>query len=211
MESHKRLIRVLLADRHTITLQAIGKLLEDECRIVGTATDGLRAVELAARLKPDIAIFETDLPTLSGIQAGGRATAAHPALKLIFLTEKSNPDTIAGAFGSGASGYLLKTGTGRELRFAIRHVLAGHEYVTPEIADEKYDSLDDIKPTKSSGTLTVRQREVLSLLGEGATMREISGALEISPRTVAFHKYKLMEELRFSTNAQLLQFAGSLA
>jgi len=199
-------IRVLLADDHALILGAFEKLLAAEFDIVGQASDGRAAVEAAKRLKPDVVVLDMSMPLLNGLDAGRQMKHEDPDVKLIFLTMNEDTDLAAEAFRCGASGYLLKRSAASELITAIRQVMLGRSYVTPLITDGLIGSLlhPEAQTTKE---LTPRQREVLQLLVEGHSMKEVAAILNLTPRTVAFHKYGMMSQLKLKTTAELVQYA----
>jgi DNA-binding NarL/FixJ family response regulator len=200
--------RVLLADDHKLLLEAFQKLLEPDCEVVGKVADGRALLAAASELKPDIIVLDIAMPLLNGLDAGGQIKKMMPDVKLIFLTVNEDPDFVSEAFRVGASGYLLKSSAASELFQAIQDVSRGRAYVTPLVAQGMVDSfIEGPKRRKASDKLTPRQREVLQLLAEGRSMKEAAAILNVTPRTVAFHKYRMMEELRLKTNAELIQFA----
>lgn len=200
--------RILLADDHTLLLEAFRVLLEPEFEVVGTCSDGRELIEAAQRLKPDAIVLDIGMPMLNGLAAGERLKQLLPGVKLIYVTANQDPELAAEAFRLGASAYLLKTSAGSELVRAIRGALRGRTYVTPVIAAAMEGSFirNGGRPTRAS-RLTPRQREVLQLLAEGRSMKEVGAVLNITPRTVAFHKYAMMDELQIRTNAELIQYA----
>jgi DNA-binding NarL/FixJ family response regulator len=200
--------RVLLADDHTMLLDAFRRLLEPQCKIVGTAVDGRALVDLAANTRPEVIVLDISMPRLNGMEACAQLRRKMPELRLIFLTVNEDPDIAAEAIRLGASGYLLKSSASGELFTAIEQALAGKIYITPLII--KGVPLDVFlrKATKPGvEKLTVRQREVLQLLAEGRLMKEIADLLNVSPRTVVFHKYTIMKHLGVKTSAELVQYA----
>ena len=200
--------RVLLADDHIILLDAFRKLLEPECEVVGTVTDGRALLEVGPTLNPDIIVLDVAMPLLNGLDAGRQLRQRMPNVKLIFLTVNEDPELAAEAFRIGASSYLLKHSAASELFHAIREASKGRVYVTPLVAKEMVDTLvNGSQRRKLSRDLTSRQREVLQLLAEGCSMQEVATLMKITPRTVAFHKYRIMDELHLKTNAALVQFA----
>ena len=200
--------RVLLADDHTLLLDAFTKLLEPECEVVGTVGDGRALLEIAPKLNPDIIVLDMAMPLLNGLDAGRQLKQKLPDVKLIFLTVNEDPELAAEAFRIGASGYLLKNSAASELFHAIQEVSKGRAYVTPLVAKEMLDTfVHGSQRRKLSHNLTSRQREVLQLLAEGRSMKEVATLMKITPRTVAFHKYRIMDELHLKTNADLVQFA----
>jgi DNA-binding NarL/FixJ family response regulator len=199
--------RVLLADDHTLLLTAFEKLLSGECEVVGQVTDGRALVAAAERLKPDVVVLDISMPLLNGLEAGRQIKHRLPAVKLVFLTMNEEPDVAAEAFRSGASGYLLKRSAGSELSAAIREVVQGRSYITPLVAEGLVGALLRFNHQNPEPELTSRQREVLQLLAEGRSMKEVAAVLNLAPRTVAAHKYQLMQQLKVKTTAELIQFA----
>jgi DNA-binding NarL/FixJ family response regulator len=200
--------RVLLADDHTMLLDAFRRLLEPRCEIVGTAGDGRALVDLAANTRPDVIVLDISMPRLNGMDACAHLRRKMPELRLIFLTVNEDPDIAAEAIGLGASGYLLKSSASGELFTAIEQALAGKIYVTPLITKRVPLDVFLRKATKPGvEKLTVRQREVLQLLAEGLLMKEIADLLHVSTRTVVFHKYTIMKHLDLKTSAELVQYA----
>jgi len=200
--------RLMLADDHTILVEAFRKLLESQYEIVATVSDGRALLETAPQHNPDVIVVDIGMPLMNGLEAGLRLKELMPTVKLIFLTMNDDPDLAAEAMRSGASGYLLKSSAIDELTHAIRLALKGKSYVTPQIASGIQKSF--IKNPRVRGlakALTPRQREVVQLLAEGRSMKEVASVLKVTPRTVAFHKYRVMEELNIETTAELIQFA----
>src|SRR5262245_396591 len=182
--------RVLLADDHALLLGAFEKLLAGECEIVGQVSDGRALVEAAAALDPDVVVLDISMPLLNGLEAGRQIKQRSRHIKLVFLTMNEDPDLAVEAFRAGASGYLLKRSAASERMVSIREVMHGRTYITPLVAGELVGSLMNSPPhPSSSGELTPRQREVLQLLAEGHSMKSVAGLLNLTPRTVAFHKY----------------------
>jgi DNA-binding NarL/FixJ family response regulator len=200
--------RVMLADDHTILVEAFRKLLEPHFEIVGTVSDGMALLETAPQVKPDVIIIDIAMPLLNGLEAALRLKKQMPSVKMIFLTMNEDPDLAVDAMGSGASGYLLKSSAASELVRAIQLSLKGKTYVTPLIARGMQNAfIRDPRPKTRAKVLTPRQREVVQLLAEGKSMKEVAGVLNVTPRTVAFHKYRVMQELHIGTTAELIQFA----
>jgi len=199
--------RVLLADDHNLLLGAFEKLLAPECEIVGTATDGRALVVEAQRLKPDLVVLDIAMPLLNGLDAGRQIKQLQKSTKLVYVTMNEDPDLAAEAFRAGASAYLLKRSAASELLLAIREVMMGRSYVTPLVTEGLVGSFMDAANRKPSHDLTPRQREVLQLLAEGHSMKQVAALLNVTPRTVAFHKYRMMEQLNIRSNAELIQFA----
>ncbi len=199
--------RVLLADDHALLLGAFEKLLSADCDIVGQVSDGRALVAAAEQLAPDIVVLDIAMPLLNGLEAARQIRRNSRSVKLIFVTMNEDTDIAAEAFRAGASGYVLKQSATSELLTAIRQVMAGHSYVTPLITEGLVGSL--IRPDESGPgyELTPRQREVLQLLAEGRSMKEVGNVLNLTARTVAFHKYRIMEQLKVKSTAELVQYA----
>lgn len=199
---------VLLADDHTMLLDAFQRLLEPACEIVGTASDGHALIELATRTNPEIVILDIAMPLLNGIEATAQLRRKLPEVKIIFLTVNQDPDVAAEAIRQGASAFLLKSSASAELTSAITLALAGKNYITPLITKGKPLGVflgEAGRPAAEK--LTARQREVLQLLAEGKQMKEAAAILKLTPRTIAFHKYEIMEQLGCKTGAELVQYA----
>jgi len=196
--------RVLLADDHVLLLGAFEKLLAADCAIVGQVSDGRALVAAAEQLKPDVIVLDISMPVLNGLEAARQIKKKLANVKLVFLTMNEDADLAAEAFRAGASAYLLKRSATSELPAAIREVMQGRSYITPLVADGLVGSLmHDAAPHE----LTPRQREVLQLLAEGRSMKEVGSVLNLTPRTVAFHKYRMMEQLKVKSTAELIQYA----
>jgi DNA-binding NarL/FixJ family response regulator len=200
--------KVIIADDHTVLHGAFLKLLEQECDVLGCVRDGRALITAAPKLKPDVILLDIAMPLLNGLDAGSQLKRMMPTVKLLFLTANEDPDLMREAFKIGASGYLLKHCAASELLLAIREVLSGRSYITP-LLTQTVESVASLKQQrmKPAETLTSRQREILQLLGEGHSMKEAAGYLGITPRTVAFHKYRLMQEFRLKNNADVIHFA----
>jgi DNA-binding NarL/FixJ family response regulator len=210
--------RVLIADDHALIAEALNKLLDAEFDVVGIVHDGRRLVQTAQELRPDVILVDIGMPLLNGMQAAQRIKRLLPAVKLVYVTINQDPDLIAEAFRRGASGYLPKTSAGSELVVAIRTVLRGEMYVSPLLAKlEENEKPRDYKETieinsrpveePACKVLTDRQLEVLQLLAEGKSMKEVAAVLNLATRTVAFHKYRLMQNLHLKNDAEVVQYA----
>jgi DNA-binding NarL/FixJ family response regulator len=200
--------RIIIADDHVLLSDTIKHLIEPEFEVVASFPDGHALVEGAPGLMPDVIVLDIGMPIMNGLNAGQRLKQLLPAVKLVYLTMNPDPDLAAEAFRSGASAYLLKTSAASELVHAIREVLRGRSYVTPLMTKDMVGSfLHNIKQRTPPHELTLRQREVLQLLAEGRSMKEIAYMLHITPRTVAFHKYTMMEQLEVKSSAELIQYA----
>jgi DNA-binding NarL/FixJ family response regulator len=209
MITRRNLPRILIADDHTLVAEACKKLLEADYEIVATVSDGRALVRAAVALKPHLIIVDVAMPLLNGLDAGQQVKESLPTVKLVFLTMNHDADLAAEAFRRGASGFLLKTCAASELAIAVREVLRGRSYLSPKIAKDTVDFLlrQDKQLIDEGDRLTERQREVLQLLVEGKCMKEVGSVLNIATRTVAFHKYRIMEALNAKSNAELVQYA----
>jgi DNA-binding NarL/FixJ family response regulator len=200
--------RLLLADDHDLLLEGVRRLLEPEFNVLGGVAHGEALVEAALKLRPDAVLCDIAMPRLSGLQAARLIHARLPAIRFIFLTMHDDPELAAEAFRAGASGYVLKSSPVQDLLLAIRTVLAGGTYLAPSLSrvntappSRRLGDVSDAQP------LSPRGREVLRLLAGGRTMKETAATLGITPRTVAFHKYRIMQQLSLRSSAELVQFA----
>jgi len=209
MLTRRNLPRILIADDHTLVAEACKKLLENDYEVVGTFSDGRSLVRAAAEVRPHLIIVDVSMPLLNGLDAGQQIKELIPSVKLVFITMNHDADLAAEAFRRGASGYLLKTCAASELAIAVREVLKGKSYLSPMIAKDTVDFLlrQDKRLVDEANKLTERQREVLQLLAEGKCMKEVAGVLNLTTRTVAFHKYRIMDVLNAKSNAELVQYA----
>jgi len=199
--------RIILADDHTLILGALKNLLEPEFEVVGTFADGQTLVEGAANLHPNVIVLDIGMPHMNGLIAGERLKRALPLVKLVYLTMNHDPDMAGEAFRLGASAYLLKNSATHELPRAIREVVRGGYYVTPLLTEGMSGSfVRNFKSMKPKRSITLRQKEVLQLLVEGRSMKEVAFALNVSPRTVAFHKYAMMDHLHIRSSAELIEY-----
>jgi DNA-binding NarL/FixJ family response regulator len=198
--------RVLLADDHALLLGAFEKLLTPECDVVGQVSDGRTLVTEAERLRPDVVVLDIVMPHLNGLEAGRKIKQGQPNTKLVYLTMNDEAELISEAFRAGASAYVLKQSAPSELITAIREVMQGRSYVTPLVTEGLVGSLlhEEREPFHE---LTPRQREVLQLLAEGNSMKQVAAALNVTPRAVAFHKYRMMELLKLKSTAELIRYA----
>lgn len=200
--------RVLLADDHAIVAQGLESILKDSFTVVGTVGDGRALLEAAARLKPDVIVTDISMPLLNGLDAVRQLRSDGIEAKVVFLTMHADAHLAAEAFRAGASAFVLKQSAGEELVQAIHEIVQGRAYLTPLIAKDMISVLIESKDERGEdGKLTPRQREVLQLIAEGRTMKEIAGILSISPRTAETHKYEMMEVLGVKTTAELVQCA----
>jgi DNA-binding NarL/FixJ family response regulator len=199
--------RVLLADDHVLFTEALAKILENEFEIVGTVPNGRLLLQQAADLCPDVILLDLSMPLMNGSEAGRRLGLILPKTRIIVLTASEDLSIASAALQSWASGFVLKKAAAEELTQAIRRVLQGKKYVVPSLRRKLQDEFirDDLRSAEKE--LTPRQREVLQLLAEGYSMKEAANILAVAARTIAFHKYKIMDDLGLKTNADLLRLA----
>jgi DNA-binding NarL/FixJ family response regulator len=202
--------RIVLIDDHRILLDAIKGVVEPEFEVVGKFEDARTALDECPGLKPDIIVLDIGMPDMNGISAAKHFKQVLPKAKLVFLTMNRDLDIASEAFRLGAVGYVLKTAAASDLIHCIREILRGGYYASPVLTEGIVGSfVRAFKTMKSSHNLTVRQRDVLQLLTEGLSMKQVAIRLNITPRTVAFHKYTMMEQLNIKSNAELMAFAAS--
>ncbi|MFY9621209.1 MAG: response regulator transcription factor [Pyrinomonadaceae bacterium] len=201
--------RIILADDHVLLLDAIKNLLGPDFEVVGTFTDGRALLNGAAELNPDVVVLDINMPNMNGLNAGQRLKQVLPRVKLVFLTMNLDADMAAEAFRLGASAYVVKNSAATELIQAIRLALVGRTYLTPLIPQGEVPGsfFHQVERNKNPNHLTLRQKEVLQLLVEGRSMKEVAYMLDVTPRTVAFHKYSMMEQLHLHSSADLIRFA----
>jgi len=207
MENHHR-ARLLIADDHTLLAEACKTLLEHEFKVLAIVNNGRELLRVAEEMKPDVVILDVAMPQLNGLDAGEQLKKVLPSCKLVFMTMNMAPDVAAEAFRRGASGYVVKSATAAELVTAIRRALRSESYLSPIITKDTVEFL--LRKGNSFSEekrLTSRQSEILQLLAEGMSMKEIASVLNLKPGTVAFHKYNLMQTLGVRTNAALVQYA----
>ena len=204
-----RKTRVLLADDHQIVLEGLKNLLEQDFELVGMVMDGKALVNKALKLLPDVIVVDISMPLLNGIEAVRQIRSTDERIKVVFLTMHPDVTYAAMAFDAGASGYVLKNSASRELITAINEAMKGRTYVTPRIAGELMQTFKKSHPGDKifEKKLTHRQEEILQLLADGHSAKEIANMLSISPRTVETHKYNMMQELNLKTTADLIKFA----
>ena len=201
--------RVLIADDHLMVAEALKSLLSSDFDLVGVVEDGRALVEEAGRLRPDVIVADVTMPHLNGIDALIRLRQDGNPVPVVFLTMQRDVTFARRALEAGASGFVLKHSAPVELIAALRAALEGRTYLTPQLAGEVLDAMKKgpDRPAAPADALTPRQREVLQLLAEGKSAKEVATALAISTRTVEFHKYQMMETLGLHTNAELVHFA----
>jgi DNA-binding NarL/FixJ family response regulator len=201
--------RILIADDHTLVAELCKRLLETEFDVVGIVSDGRALLRAASDLKPDVIVVDVAMPILNGLDAGRQVKEMLPSVKLVYLTMNPDAEVAAEAFACGASGYLLKTCASSEMVVAVRDALRGKSYVSQGLSKDAIDSFRwrNKKLINEEERLTQRQREVLQLLAEGKVMKEVSSILNMSTRTVAYHKYRMMEVLGAKSTAELVKYA----
>jgi DNA-binding NarL/FixJ family response regulator len=200
--------RIIIADDHTMVAEAFKKLLETDFEIVGIVNDGRALVDFVSKLNPDVVLVDVAMPLLNGLDASEQIRSLNHTIRIVFLTMSEDRALAAEAFRRGASGYLLKKSAASELRDAIRTVLRGNYYMSQLIAKDIVDlKLEFEGTTRLPRPLTSRQKEVLQLLAEGRSMKEVGNLLNVTARTVAFHKYRIMEILHINNSAELVQYA----
>src|SRR5262245_22955751 len=197
---------VLLADDHVVVAEGLASLLRGEFSLVGTVTDGTQLLETARQVRPDVIVTDMAMPGVSGLDALRQLKAAGLPARVVFLTMHDDPPPAAEALRAGASGFVVKHAAGKELVAAIHAVLRGKTYVTPHLAQDVLTTLAE-PGTPGGGKLTLRQREVLRLIADGRTMKEVAATLGLSPRTVETHKYQIMDALGATTTAELIRYA----
>jgi DNA-binding NarL/FixJ family response regulator len=199
--------RILIADDHILTLDGIRGVLEPHHDIVGMVNDGRALVEAALRLKPDLVVLDITMPLLNGIEAATQIRKLSPEVKLLFVTMHVSPAYLEAALRAGGTGYVLKSAAREELLGAVSTIMAGRIYVTASLSDERLESFSD--PIRAAATLqlTGREREVLQLIAEGRSAKEIAYALEISVKTVSFHRENIKQKLNLRSTAELTRHA----
>lgn len=202
-------IRVLLADDHRIVAEGLRRVLETEFELVGMVEDGRALLAAVDELKPDVIVSDISMPELNGVEALEELKKKNPDVRLVFLTMHQNAAYARRALEAGALGYVLKHSATDELIMAVRAASLGRTFVSPAIAGELMQAMRggdeaDADPVRK---LTLRQREILRLLVDGHSAKVIASRLDISSRTVEFHKYSMMEVLGVTTNAELIRFA----
>jgi DNA-binding NarL/FixJ family response regulator len=201
-------VKILLADDHTLFCDLLRELLQPEYEVVGIVSDGRALLKAAEALRPDVVLLDIGMPSLNGLDAGRRLKEGDPKVKLIYLTMNNNVEYAREALQAGASAFVLKNSETSHLLEAIRRALRGVSYVAPEIRRAmKEIFIRNPKAVERPQHLTDRQKEVLQMLAEGRSLREIATSLQISYRTVRFHKVRIMEELGISKNAELVKYA----
>lgn len=199
--------RIIIADDHTLLVEAFEKLLAPECEVVAKVADGRALIKAVRELRPDVVVLDLAMPLLNGLDAARQIKQMDPTVRIVFVTMNEDPDLAAEAFRAGGAAYLLKRSAGSELLTALREVMKRRSYVTPLVTEGMLGSLMHPSAEGHARQLTSRQREVLQLLAEGKSMKEVASILNVTARTVAFHKYRMMEQLKIKTTAELIQYA----
>jgi DNA-binding NarL/FixJ family response regulator len=198
--------RILIAD-DPLVAEAFKDLIEPDYQVIKVVTDGKTLLSTAVEMKPDVVLMDMEMSLLSGFDTGRELKKLLPKTKVILVAMKDDPDVASKTLCQWSSGYLLKKSAGVELKRAIGEVLRGHSYVTPSIAQKLIDEFLRTPRQSRTKELTIRQRQVLQLLAEGHSMKEAAEILNIAVRTIAFHKYRIMEDFGLKTNSDLVRFA----
>lgn len=201
--------RVLLGDDHAMFSEGLRTILEPHCQVVGTAEDGRELIAAAEQLKPDVIVMDISMPQLNGIGAARKLQKMADAPKIVFLTMHADPTFATEAFRAGAVGYVLKSSPGSEIVTAIQEAARGRTYISPRVAGGVLGGLMEgrSEAKKRTPELTARQKEILQLIAEGKAPKEIATILNVSPRTVEFHKYRIMDIIGAKTIAELTRYA----
>jgi DNA-binding NarL/FixJ family response regulator len=199
--------RILIADDHALIAEAFSTLLSDDFDVVATVHDGRSLIEMAQQTRPDVILVDIGMPILNGLEAAQRIRRVLPEVRVIYVTINYDPELVAAALSRGASGYLPKTAAASELVEAVHQVLQGGVYVSPKLRTDA-TNLPKVQDASAADTpLTERQTEVLQLIAEGKSMKEIASLLNLATRTVAFHKYRIMGHLHLKSDAEVVQYA----
>jgi DNA-binding NarL/FixJ family response regulator len=198
--------RCLIADDHVMFSDALRHYLDADLEIVGVVSDGRALVDEAIRLRPDIVIVDVGMPLLNGLDAASRIRQLAPKVKFVFLTMLDDPNLAAAALELGTIGFVLKHSAGSELRQAIERVLRGQSYLTPKLKSDDWVEAK-ARARQFSTEMTPRQKDIVQLVAEGRSMKEIAGVLQLSQKTVEFHKHHIMVSFNFKSNADLVLFA----
>jgi DNA-binding NarL/FixJ family response regulator len=201
--------RVLIADDHKLVVEGLAKIIEGECELAGSVSNGREVLAAAVEQNPDVILLDVTMPLLNGIEAARQIKRERPNIKIVFATMQLSREYVREAFEAGASGYVLKQAAASELIMAIREVQEGRFFLSPMVSERYFDheiSAGD-SPLKLFGSLTSRQREVLQLVAEGRPAKEIASLLYISVKTVEFHKKHILSELNLRSTAELIRYA----
>jgi DNA-binding NarL/FixJ family response regulator len=204
--SNSSRLRLLVADDHAMFAEALRAFLEKTYTVVGVVLDGRAMMDAAVRLRPDLIVLDVGMPLLNGLEAARRARTQVPNIKFVFLTMYHDPNLAAAALELGAVGFVLKDSAGQELLKAIDHVVRGQSYLTPKLRAEDWVQ-SKTRARQFSKEMTARQREVVQMLAEGRPMKEVAGLLNLSEKTVEFHKHHIMDIFNLNSNADLVLFA----
>jgi DNA-binding NarL/FixJ family response regulator len=200
--------RTIIADDHTMVAQACKKLLEPECDVVAIVGDGHTLIRATEHLRPDITVIDIGMPLLNGLDAGQRLKQLLPSVKVLYLTMSLDQELAAEAFRRGASAYVSKAAAASDLRRAVREIMDGRTYISPTLIKDRVTALESSREkNEEEQQLTERQREVLQLLAEGKLMKQVGNILNMTTRTVAFHKYRIMHALHLTSDAELIRYA----
>ena len=202
----RRRANLLIADDHAVFAEALKALLEQTYSVIGLVADGRAMVSEAIRLRPEVIVADIGMPLLNGLDAARRISEQAPTVKFIFLTMQDDPNLAAAALELGAIAYVLKHSGGAELRKAIEHILHGKPYLTPKLRAEDWFATK-ARARQFSKELTPRQREIVQLSAEGRSIKQIAGLLDLSDKTVEFHKHRIMGLFNLKSNADLVLFA----
>jgi DNA-binding NarL/FixJ family response regulator len=195
---------VLIAEDHTLVREGLRLLLAQECQVLDAVTDGRALLAVAERLQPDVILVDIAMPELNGLEAARQLGRLCPESRVVFVTGRVEPAYVHEAFAAGAVGYVIKSAAFSELSTAIREVVAGRRYLSPGLDLTLEQVLAEMP---APDPLTTRQREVLQLVAEGRTARQIAEALHISRKTAEFHKARLMQVLHMTSKAELTRYA----
>jgi DNA-binding NarL/FixJ family response regulator len=199
---------ILIADDHTMVAEAFKRLVEPEFEVVGILGDGSSLVDTVQRSCPDIVLLDVAMPLLNGLDAGERIRKLKRTVKIVYLTMNPDKAIAAEAFRRGASGFLLKTSAASELVNALHSVMKGKAYVSTLVANDSFElKMEYAGASGEPGTLTDRQKQVVQLLAEGHSMKSAAKLLDLTARTIAFHKYRIMSILHLKNNSELVQYA----
>lgn len=199
--------RIVIADDHRLVGDAFAKLIAEAFEVVGVVGDGRQLIRAVQAFSPNAVILDIGMPLMNGLDATEELKRLSPETKIVVLTMSEDPQIATEALRRGASAFLIKAGAGAELIKALHEVMRGQTYITPRIAQKMRDEWERNPLVEGEKKLTSRQREVLQLLAEGQSMKEVGATLQIATRTVAFHKYKIMGDFRLRSNAELVRFA----
>ena len=206
VQKHSSLPRILIADDHEVFADALKVYLERTFQVVGIVSNGHALVEQALKLEPDLVVADVGMPLLNGLDAARKVRELAPGIKFIFLTMRDDPNLAAAALELGPVAFVIKHSPGQELLKAIDHVLQGKSYLTPKLRAE--DWVDRKTRAKQfAKDLTPRQRDIVQLFAEGRSIKQIAGILNLSDKTVEFHKHHIMQAFHIKSNAELVLFA----